>query len=181
MKCLFDNKWLRNLNNKGDITVQAAVNILIMLLLITFVTEMGLLGYRHSVAINSVDKMAKAIAIQSSISNNSPPPYFKEFRSTYLTLNELRDKLDVIMTKQVGAKNYTLTLVRKKPSGAVISTTNLLDSKSGVTMEYGEFFDIQLDYEIELNLLANILPGLPNAKGSAIVTSMCEYKDYLKD
>ena len=169
-----------NIKSKGDITVQSAMNMLVMLMLITFVIEFGILGYKHSLAINSLDKMAKSIAVQSGVSNVSPPSYFSEFRSTYMTLSEFQTKLDNIMTNQIKASNYDLILTRKKPNGSVISSTSLVSGSSGINMEYGDFFDLKLSYNIELPLIKNIIPGFPDASGEVLTTSICEYKDYLK-
>lgn len=165
------------INSKGDLSIQFLAEMTTVMILVIFIVEFSALGFRHAMAVNTVNKVAKTISVQSGLENSIPLGY-TEFNSYYVTLPQFKSKLDNIMINIVKVSKYDATLIHKKADGTVIKNVNLKTEGSDIKMDYGDFFDLELTYEIELKFIKSVIPTMGNARGKVLISGIAEYKDY---
>lgn len=172
------NKFIDKLKEcKGISSIDYIISFLVFILLVSFVFDMFLIGYKQyqvsRVATTLVRDMAKQSGLKSTVPYNFPGA-----DNNYMTTNEAYNYISTEM-KNMGIDTWNTQVTMTNRSDKKSYSFTLANNYPGYNTDYRGEISITINYDYKWGLWSQLAPGITGGSRTVTRTGFGEYKhDY---
>lgn len=162
-------------NKKGMSTLDFIINVFILLLLFSFLTDLFVISFRQYKVSQFSNELIRVISKQGGV-RTTAPNNFPGGNANYLDKTEFQNIISDRL-QDIGAINYRVRLY-KESGGSETSVLYPVPTATNFVVDYQEYVRIEIRYEYKWSLMSAFIPG--GLKGY-LNSSKVGYSEYKYD
>lgn len=162
-------------NKKGMSTLDFIINVFILLMLFSFLTDLFVISFRQYQVTHLTNDLIRVIAKQGGV-RTFVPSNFPGGNANYLDKAEFQNIINDRL-KDLGAINYRVRLYKESGSSETY-VTYPIPTNINFAVDYQEYIRIEIKYEYKWSLMSAFIPG--GLKGN-LTSSKVGYSEYKYD
>lgn len=144
-QCLKQSKRLGK-DRKGSLAIEIVIGCFIFLIVMCFMTDVTMLGWRFSVVSQTNSYIARTVGLQGGILSSAPTG-FPGGNAAYISTGEMASYV---------ADNFSKAGIT---SGEYTVTVNGVPMTSGISIDYRDNMTIETKVKYKWNMVSNFIPG----------------------
>lgn len=162
-------------NKKGMSTLDFIINVFILLILFSFLTDLFVISFRQYKVSQFTNDIVRVISKQGGV-RTTAPTNFPGGNDNYLDKTEFQNIINSRL-QDIGAINYSVNLFRES-GGTEVSSTYPSPTATNFSVDYQEYIRIEIKYNYKWSLMSAFIPG--GLKGT-LTSSKIGYSEYKYD